>query len=181
MANLPEMSFGHIGINVADMEPMVKFYTEILGFKLTDRGKGGGANGPELVFLSRDPEEHHQIVLVGTRPQGVPSTINQISFRVKDLSEVREGYDKVVAAGIKDIDPVDHGTALSIYFPDPEGNRIEIYMATPWYIKQPHRQLIDFSKSDEELLKACEEKCQSSPSFMLIEDWKAKFRTSLPN
>ena len=65
MANLPEMSFGHIGINVADMEPMVKFYTEILGFKLTDRGKGGGANGPELVFLSRDPEEHHQIVLVG--------------------------------------------------------------------------------------------------------------------
>ena len=57
--------------------------------------------------------------------------------------------------GIKDIDPVDHGTALSIYFPDPEGNRIEIYMATPWYIKQPHRQLIDFNKSDVELLKAC--------------------------
>ena len=33
MANLPEMSFGHIGINVTNMEPMVKFYTEILGFE----------------------------------------------------------------------------------------------------------------------------------------------------
>ena len=82
----------------------------------------------------------------------------------------------MVAARIKDIDPVDHGTALSIYFPDPEGNRIEIYMATPWYIKQPHRQLIDFNKSDVELLKACEKKCQSNPSFMSIEAWKTKFR-----
>ena len=121
MANLPEMSFGHIGINVTNMEPMVKFYTEILGFKLTDRGKGGGTEVPELVFLSRDPEEHHQIVLVGVRPKGAPSTINQISFRVKNFAEVREGYNKVIGAGIKDIDPVDLGTALSIYFPDPEG------------------------------------------------------------
>ena len=59
MADLPEMTFGHIGLNVTEMDPMVAFYTGVMGFTLTDRGRG--TRGGELTFLSRDPEEHHQI------------------------------------------------------------------------------------------------------------------------
>lgn len=175
MAAFENMSFGHIGINVIDMEPMVKFYTELLGFKITDRGHGGGGKGPELVFLSRDPREHHQIVLAATRKEGTPTTINQISFRVEEFSQVREAYDKAVEAGVEGIEPVDHGNALSVYFPDPEGNRIEVYMATPWYVSQPHRQSIDFDLSDEGVLKRCEEKCRKDPSFKPAEEWEASF------
>ncbi|MEC9077861.1 MAG: VOC family protein [Pseudomonadota bacterium] len=175
MVGLGEMTFGHVGINVTRMEPMVEFYTKLLGFKITDRGHGGGGKGPELVFLSRDPEEHHQIVLASTRPVGVPSTINQISFRVKELSMVRAAYDKAVGAGIEGIEPIDHGNALSVYFPDPEGNRIEVYMSLPWYVSQPHRDPINFDLSDEEVLANNEEKCSRDPSFLPIEEWKAKF------
>ena len=175
MTDLPELTFGHIGINVIEIEPMIKFYTDILGFKLTDRGKGGKDKKLELAFLSRNPEEHHQIVLVDVSPEDAPSTINQISFRVKDIAEVRKCYDKVVAAGIENINAVDHGTALSIYFPDPEGNRIEIYMVTPWYVKQPHQESIDFSKSNEELLQDCSVKAIANPTFMLMEQWKTNF------
>jgi catechol 2,3-dioxygenase len=175
MDGLGQMSFGHIGINVTDMEPMVKFYTDLLGFKITDRGYGGDGKGPELVFLSRDPEEHHQIVLASTRPEGVPSTINQISFKVTEFSEVRVAYDKAVNAGIQGIEPVDHGNALSVYFPDPEGNRIEVYMSLPWYVAQPHRDLIDFDLSDEQVLAQNEKKCRRDPSFLPLEEWQERF------
>ena len=172
MSELPRMSFGHLGIDVIDIDQMVDFYINVLGFKLTDRGIGGKA---ELAFLSRNPEEHHQIVMAATRKSNERTTINQISFRVNGFQEVRQAYDHAIAAGIEGIEPVDHGSALSVYFPDPEGNRIEVYMATPWYIAQPHRELIDFNKSDDEVWKVCEQKCLADPTYKPMAEWKADF------
>ena len=40
-----------------------------------------------------------------------------------------------------------------MYFLDPEGNRLEFFCDTPWYVEQPHRVALDFSLSDEELLE----------------------------
>lgn len=173
MAALPEMTFGHIGLNVTEMEPMVKFYTEVMGFAVTDRGRG--SRGGELCFLSKDAEEHHQIVLAEGRPPGNVSTVNQISFRVERFDQVRAMYERISAAGVPDIAPIDHGAALSVYFPDPEGNRLEVYWATPWYIRQPHARPIDFARSDEEILRACQQKCEADPTFQPIEAWKAEF------
>lgn len=173
MTTLPQMTFGHIGLNVTEMDPMVAFYTRIMGFRVTDRGRG--SRGGELAFLSRDPEEHHQIVLAEGRPPGNVSTVNQMSFRVEHFSEVRAMYDRLVAAGVEGIAPIDHGAALSVYFPDPEGNRVEVYWATPWYIRQPHARPIDFTTSDEQILGACEAKCRADPTFQPMEDWKKGF------
>jgi len=92
MSELPKMNFGHLGIDVIDIDKMVDFYTNVLGFKVTDRGMGGKA---ELAFLSRNPEEHHQIVMAATRKEDDRTTINQISFRVDDFKEVRQAYDHV--------------------------------------------------------------------------------------
>jgi catechol 2,3-dioxygenase len=173
MGNLPEMTFGHIGLNVTAMDPMVAFYTEIMGFSVTDRGHG--SRGGELAFLSRNPEEHHQIVLAEGRPVDNVSTVNQMSFRVTNFGDVRAMYERLVKAGVKGIAPIDHGAALSVYFPDPEGNRVEVYWATPWYIRQPHAKPIDFSKSDAEILGACEAKCRADPSFQPMDEWKKEF------
>jgi catechol 2,3-dioxygenase len=173
MVDLPQMTFGHIGLNVTDMDPMVDFYTGVMGFTVTDRGKS--SRGGELTFLSRDPEEHHQIVLAEGRPPDNVSTVNQMSFRVERFEQVRAMYDRLREAGVEGIAPIDHGAALSVYFPDPEGNRLEVYWATPWYIRQPHARPIDFGKSDDEILGACEEKCKADPSFRPMDEWKAAF------
>lgn len=173
MTTLPQMTFGHIGLNVTEMDPMVAFYTGIMGFRVTDRGRG--SRGGELAFLSRDPEEHHQIVLAEGRPPGNVSTVNQMSFRVERFGEVRAMYDRLVEAGVEGIAPIDHGAALSVYFPDPEGNRVEVYWATPWYIRQPHARPIDFTRSDTEILDACEAKCRADPTFQPMEEWKKGF------
>jgi catechol 2,3-dioxygenase len=173
MPDVPEMTFGHIGIDVTEVQPMVDFYTKVLGFTVTDRGTS--SRGTELAFLSRNPEEHHQIVLAEGKSPENPPTVNQMSFRVKNFSDVRDVYDRVTAAGVQAVAPIDHGAALSVYFPDPEGNRFEVYWPTPWYIEQPHAKPIDFSKSDDEIIAACEEKCKADPTYQLMDEWKSKF------
>lgn len=60
MSEAPRMAFVHIGIYVTDIAKMVDFYTRILGFSITDQAQIRGA---DVVFLSRNPDEHHQIVL----------------------------------------------------------------------------------------------------------------------
>lgn len=65
----PGLTFAHFGMFVTDIARMERFYTEVLEFTVTDRGQLTGPNGPfDLVFLSRDPDEHHQLVLATGRP-----------------------------------------------------------------------------------------------------------------
>src|SRR3982751_4489248 len=115
-----------MGIFVADLGRMQDFYTRVLGFTVTDRGPletaGGGA---ELVFMSRDPREHHQIVLASGRPADAGfNPINQISFRLDDFAGLRELHRRLQHEAVTHVAPVSHGNALSVYFRDPEGNRL---------------------------------------------------------
>ena len=53
--------------------------------------------------------------------------------------------------------PVTHGNALSVYFLDPEGNRVEFLIDTPWHVPQPYRIPVDLSLPDEELWASIEQ------------------------
>src|SRR5574338_65652 len=114
----PEFAFSHMGMLVADPARMEDFYTRLLGFTVTDRGRLGAY---ELVFLSRSPAEHHQIVMVSGRPGELPfNPINQISFRMAEFAGLREMHRRLVAEAVRELHPVSHGNALSLYFLDPE-------------------------------------------------------------
>ena len=172
MTKIPNMALRHVGMYVTNMDRMVDFYQGLLGFSVSDRGPYGTG---EIAFLTRDPNEHHEIVLATGRPPGSFCTVNQISFRAEAISDIRATYDLLVAAAVEKIDPIDHGNALSVYFWDPEGNRLEVYMATPWYVEQPNRNFLDFSMSDVEILAANEQTCRADPSFRPLSDWQADF------
>ena len=68
MADLPKWELSHIGLFVTDMKRMRDFYTGLLGFKVMDSGEL--RSGVHLTFLSKDPRDHHQIVLVTGREKG---------------------------------------------------------------------------------------------------------------
>jgi len=165
----PRMTFSHMGLYVWNMATMVEFYSAVLGFSVTDRSNIRGAGG---VFLSRSPDEHHQIVLVPGREPGGPSTINQISFRVVSLAELRRLHVEVKAAGIAGIDPTNHGDSWSVYFLDPEGNRIELSVPTPWYVP-PISIPLDMALSDDEIYKLTEGTVNSTPGQMRRAEWHA--------
>ena len=121
MTSIPRLSFSHMGIYVADLARMEDFYTRVLGFAVTDRGELGDLT---IVFLSLDPREHHQIILATGRKDAAFNPINQISFRLAELAGLQAMARRLQDEGAKDISPISHGNALSVYFRDPEGNRL---------------------------------------------------------
>ena len=122
MTTLPAVSFSHFGLYVTDLPRMEDFYTRVLGLLVSDRGQVPG--GSDLVFLSRDPDEHHQIVLATGRPPGVEfNVVNQISFKLPTLADLKAMHARARDEGTKPFRIVTHGNAWSVYFADPEGNR----------------------------------------------------------
>ena len=164
MSQALRASFKHVGIHVIDVDRMVAFYTSWFGLVQTDEGNGPIGKG---VFLSGDPGEHHQIVFVAGREPGSKSIINQLSFQVEDLPTLRAYYKRAQDEDRKITQVKSHGNSLSIYVLDPEGNQMEIYCDTPWYVSQPVSLPLDFSQSDEEIMAGVERAVRADPSFMM--------------
>ena len=173
MSRIPPVQFSHVGLFVRDLERMERFYTGFLGFLVSDRGSLGGT---ALVFLSRDPRDHHQIVLVTGRPEEARfSVVNQISLRVDDLQALRYFKDNAPKHGATDVQPVTHGNAFSVYLRDPELNRVELFMDTPWYVSQPLREPLDLSLPDEEIWRRAEAHARRLPGFRPAWEWQRAF------
>jgi catechol 2,3-dioxygenase len=165
--------FSHMGFYVRNLERMARFYEDVLGFTVTDRGDLGLV---QLVFLSRDPAEHHQVVLASGRPADLAfSVINQISLRVPDLPTLRAVRDSVRAdPDVTELVSATHGNAVSIYFRDPEGNRLEVFMDMPWYCEQPLREPIDLDQDDAAIMAQVEALARSRPRFQPRAQWIAE-------
>lgn len=172
------LTLSHVGIFVSDIDRMVDFYTRFLGFAESDRG--ATANGGKIVFMTRDPREHHQLVLATGRPADMPfNIINQISLRVDSLATLRELY-----VGLKDepaeiLGPISHGNALSVYFRDPEGNRVELLIDTPWYVPQPHRFKVDIMQTEEQVWATVEKEARATPGFKSRKEWMAEIERKI--
>lgn len=181
VARVPRLSFSHMGIFVTDVARMQDFYTRVLGFTVTDRGELETNDGPlTIVFLSRDPREHHQIVLASGRPaQAGFNPINQISFRLEDFAGLRELHRRLQHEPVTHIAPISHGNALSVYFRDPEGNRTELFVDTPWYVRQPLRLPMDMELSDAELWRWAEAAARQQPDFKPIEEWRSQIERKM--
>ena len=178
MGKLPQMQLAHVGIWVQDFERMKNFYMRMFGFGISDEGL---LNGSRYAFMTRDPRDHHQVIVAeGRKPETEQTTVNQISFRCESLAQLRQVHEAVTSdEDVQRVLVTDHGNAWSVYFYDPEGNRLEAFMDTPWYINQPHRHDLDLTLSDEEIFARSEAHAKADPSFRAIEDWRAQFAEEL--
>jgi catechol 2,3-dioxygenase-like lactoylglutathione lyase family enzyme len=165
MTRNPRLQLTHVGMFVRDIEKMAAFYTDVMGLTVADRGDIPGDR--KIVFLSNDPDEHHQFVLVSGRPDDDSQVAaQQISFLVDTLDAVRTMHDRVKAAGMEITQQTNHGNAWSVYFKDPDGNRVEVYTHTPWHIPQPHAVPFDLSLSNAEIYAQTEAHCREDAGFM---------------
>lgn len=157
----------HVGLYVKDVEKMREFYTKVLGFVVSDAAEDG-----RITFMSRNPSDHHQVVLVrGRQTETDTPMVQQVSFNVGTLANVQKVFRKVREAGSKVIEPRCHGNAWSVYFTDPEGNRIEMFCDTPWYVPQPLGFEIDLDKSEDELYRETEAMVRDAPGFRPYADF----------
>jgi len=167
-----KLALSHMGICCFDLPKMHAFYTEVLGMTESDRGvlPLPAPMNAELVFLTTDPAEHHQLVLVSGRREGevqqgpalggsFGSAIFQLSFRLAGLPTLRRVRDRLAAAGCTHLVPVNHGNAWSLYTRDPEGNALEFVVDTPWYTAQPCGEPLDLAQDDAEIVRLTEKLC----------------------
>lgn len=168
--------FSHFGMYVTDVALQEDFYVRVLAFTVTDRGRLEGPAGPvDLVFLSRDPDEHHQLVLASGRPKALAfNPINQISLKTDALGTLRDMEATLRREGAADLVTVTHGNAVSIYVRDPEGNRLELYVDLPWYVSQPMRVPFDLAGDDEAVMARLEAHARTLPGFRPRAEWRAE-------
>ena len=143
------IGLGHVGLYCHDLTTMRDFYSGVLGLTISDEDLTRG-----ICFLSAAPEsEHHELALVQAKdPAQKTQNVQQISFKVKTLDDVRAFHRRLKDRGLKIDRTVTHGIACSVYFYDPEDNRIELYYTTPFKVRQPLGEPIDLDQPDETLL-----------------------------
>ena len=143
---------GHAGLWVSDLLVMRDFYRDVLELTVTDEDHEIG-----MVFLSAQPDvEHHGLVLARGRPEGHPTTLNQLSWRLDSLESLQLFHRRFAEAGVRIKQVVTHGIALGIYFFDPEENVNEVYWMTDRAIQQPFRRDIDLDQPPIAVLNEAE-------------------------
>lgn len=170
----PKAYLSHIVLQCFDFDPMLDFYTRVVGFHLSDLGE---ARGQRMAFLTLDPGlEHHQLALADGRKVGDGGALHHAAFGVRSLPELNERHERLKSQGVKGIELWTHATMLSVYYRDPEENRMEFFLETPFYVKQPVAQTldVDLAAPEAEVFRLIREKYEGHPGFGPMSDWKKR-------
>jgi catechol 2,3-dioxygenase len=77
------------------------------------------------------------------------------------------------------IQTVDHGNSWSLYFRDPEVNRVEVYLDTPWHADQPYLEPLDLSLDDASILQSTQARLGGKPGVMPMAQWQQEMAAKL--
>lgn len=121
----------HVVIKVRDLERSRKFYTEVLGMDIM-------MEAPQIrgCFLANNRRDHHELALIEVGPQAEGPRHNQvglvhIAFRLRSEEELQAAYKELKEKDVPIAFTVNHGITKSVYFRDPDGNELEVYVDNP--------------------------------------------------
>ncbi|MEM7542822.1 MAG: VOC family protein [Pseudomonadota bacterium] len=151
---------GHVVLKVRDLERSEKFYTEVLG--LTRMGR---LERPPVVFLASNARDHHELGLLevgadGGNPKPDNVGLLHVAFRLETGEQLAEAYRELKARGVTISCTVNHGVAKGIYFLDPDGNELELYVdnsaADVALFDNPYAgvEKLEFAPDDPSLIEA---------------------------
>ena len=139
------LKLGHIAYHCPDVQGTVKFYCDMLGFKVSD------FRGDFFAFL-RCSRDHHMVNFL----RDPKSTIHHIAFEVRDWSDIKRACDMLARHNIQlTWGPIRHiiGHNIAIYHKNPDGVVIEFFCEMdqmhdedlgffeprPWHQDRPQR------------------------------------------
>ncbi len=123
----PETRIGHIHLRVSDLDRAVTFYRDVMGFAVTQR------YGNRAAFLSAGGYHHHIGLNTwhskGAGPaSGTGVGMYHVAFLFPDRPSLAATLKCVLASGVDLQGAADHGVSQAVYFDDPDGNGLELYV-----------------------------------------------------
>ena len=127
----------HVAYRCNDARETVEFYRDVLGMRFElafaeDKVPSTGEPDPYMhVFLDAGMGNVLAFFELPNSPDmgkdpNTPSWVQHIAFEVEGKGELTAAKERIEAAGLDVLGPVDHGIFDSIYFFDPNGHRLEL-------------------------------------------------------
>ena len=121
---------GHVVLRVRDIHRSERFYTDVLGLKVTARLQD------RMVFMSASNDASHELALLSVgadAPGPDPRRVGLYHFawEMKSFEDLQDTYGELKEKGIDIAGVGDHGTSMGVYFFDPDGNEIEVIYELP--------------------------------------------------
>lgn len=119
----------HLVLRVRDISRSEKFYTEMLGLKVTSREMN-------MVFMSASSEPSHELALAPIHedapgPEAGRAGLSHFAWEMNSFEDLKIIYQQLKEQGANITGFGDHGISLGVYFQDPDGNRVEVFYELP--------------------------------------------------
>ena len=128
---MPPTKLAHVVYQTNRMAAMRDWYCTVLDGHVI-------YENPHLSFVTYD-EEHHRVAFLdfgplspratdtelGVKPTEQPG-LHHVAFTFDSMGQFLDNYVRLRAAGIRPFFCVNHGPTTSMYYRDPDGNRVEL-------------------------------------------------------
>ncbi len=114
--------FAHAVLRTNKFKQMVDWYKTVLLAKVVFENE-------MLAFMTYD-DEHHRLAIaafpgiVDRAPNS--AGLDHLAYTYSSLGDLVATYERLKAAGITPAAPINHGLTLSMYYRDPDGNKVEL-------------------------------------------------------
>ena len=114
--------YAHFVLRTGQFDKMAEWYKTVLAARIVFRDE-------RLCFLSYD-DEHHRLALIhipGLAPRDPESAgTDHVAYSYRNLGELLATYRRLKEHAIVPHWPINHGVTTSMYYRDPDNNRVEL-------------------------------------------------------
>ena len=121
-ATIAPTKLAHIVLRTTDKRSLLDWYVAVLGGAIVFENEFIG-------FMTYD-DEHHRVAIIQMpdlkTPEALAPGLHHVAFTYAGLGDLLATFERLKGRGIVPRYCINHGPTTSMYYEDPDGNRVEL-------------------------------------------------------